>query len=84
MRSMDLLNVTDFSVHGLAAHAAKHATIFPTRMWVGLSLGTILTCCFFCMCFPCMCGKGVTMSARPPVREYEGLPLITIKKLGRM
>ena len=83
MRRMDLLNVTDFSVHGLAAHAAKHATSLPVGVWVGLSLGTILTCCCLCMCFQCMCGKGITLSARPPVREYEGLPLITIKQMGR-
>ena len=80
---MDILNVTDFSVHGLATHAANHATRLPTGVWVGLVLGTILTCCCGCMCFQCMCGKGITLSARPPVKEYEGLPLITIKQMGR-
>ena len=84
MRRMDPLNVTDFSVHGLAAHAAKHETSLLTGVWVGLSLGTILTCCcLYNMCFQCMCGKGVTLSARPPVREYEGLPLITFNQVGR-
>ncbi len=82
MSRMDILNVTDFSVHGLAAHAARHANCLPAGVWVGLTIGALLMCCCLCMCFQCMCGKGITLSARPPVREYEGLPLITIKQMG--
>ena len=77
---MEILNVTNFSVHGLAAHAVEHASRLHTGVWVGLTLGTILTC--WCG-FVCVCGKGINLSIRPPVPAYEGLPLITIQHARR-
>lgn len=83
MNLTDILNVTDAGVHGLATraatHAVTHATFVSKRVSIGLEIGAFFVlCCCFCMCYQCVCGKGVSISARPPVREYEGLPLIRI------